>query len=150
MSSSKNSTANTPPDSAFHKQTDLARGALRAFAAIIHLNLNMPGPIKSAMEELVNTTVSPSHSRYFSKFTDFENFSFLSMTFCPAICLIRSFKNCLRRPTLPSPITPTKIRTSSLPTTSCASTASSPGSKTPKVARLKRVCPPFLYCFLGL
>lgn len=57
--SSKVSTPLAHSDTAFFKQTELAREALKTFNAISVLNA--PGPTRIAMEELVNATVR-SHS----------------------------------------------------------------------------------------
>jgi len=60
LSPSKSTVTNTPSDAAFKKQADTTREALKNFNAISILNA--PGPIKIALEELVNATV---HFIYF-------------------------------------------------------------------------------------
>jgi hypothetical protein len=64
MSSSKNpfNNNNAPSDASFTKQADVAREALRNFATISNLNVFMPGPVKTAMTELVEATVRSSSS----------------------------------------------------------------------------------------
>lgn len=55
-SSARPTTSNS--DLAFTKQVDATREALSNFNAISQLNA--PGPVKLAMDELLNTTVSSS------------------------------------------------------------------------------------------
>jgi len=56
MSSTKTSTTTVLSDSAFNKQADATREALKTFAAISLLKA--PGPAKLAMAELVDAAVS--------------------------------------------------------------------------------------------
>ena len=58
MSTVKVPATNAQSDAAFLKQAEAAREALKNFNAISVLNA--PGPIRIAMEELVNTTVCSS------------------------------------------------------------------------------------------
>jgi hypothetical protein len=66
-SSTKTTTAQS--DSSFNKQVELAREALKNFNAISQLNA--PGPVKLAMEELVTVTVRPPSSFLIQKLSSF-------------------------------------------------------------------------------
>jgi hypothetical protein len=51
----------------FKKQAELAREALRTFNIICPLAASAPGPVKTALTELVTATVSSFTSSYFLK-----------------------------------------------------------------------------------
>lgn len=58
--SSKTSTLPVHSEAAFFKQTEIAREALKTFNTISVLNA--PGPVRIAMEELINATVRSQSS----------------------------------------------------------------------------------------
>jgi hypothetical protein len=99
---------------AFKKQAELAREALRAFNIIRPLAASAPGPVKTALAELVTATVSSFTSSYFLKLM-FHSSRLVSAVSFLTTFIIHSFKRSHRPPTSPLRNLPPRTPTLSSP-----------------------------------
>jgi hypothetical protein len=99
---------------AFKKQAELTREALRAFNIIRPLAASAPGPVKTALAELVTATVSSFTSSYFLKLM-FHSSRLVSVVSFLTTFITHSFRRSCRLPTSPLRNLPPRTLTSSSP-----------------------------------
>jgi hypothetical protein len=97
---------------AFNKQAKLACEALHAFNIIHPLAASVPGPVKTALTELVTTVVSSFTSSYFLKLM-FHSSRLVSVVSFLTTFITHSFRRSCRPPTSPLRNLPPRTPTSS-------------------------------------
>jgi hypothetical protein len=104
----------TASELAFKKQAELACESLHAFNIICPLAASAPGPVKTALTELVTATVSSFTSSYFLKLM-FHSSRLVSVVSFLTTSITHSFRRFHRPPTLPLRNLPPRTPTSSSP-----------------------------------